>query len=90
MAPDHPLVMATVVAHERAVGSAPEVHGWMAVHDGTFLNAAGIPTICYGPGDIRLAHAANESVSVDELVLAAKTYAALAIEWCGVLPVASG
>ena len=79
-----------MAAHERAVGSAAAVHGWMAVHDGTFLNAGGIPAICYGPGDIRLAHAANESISADELVLAAKTYAALAIEWCGLSPVAGG
>ena len=90
LAADHPLVQATMAAHERAVGSAAAVHGWMAVHDGTFLNAGGIPAICYGPGDIRLAHAANESISADELVLAAKTYAALAIEWCGLSPVAGG
>jgi acetylornithine deacetylase len=60
------------------------------MHDGAFLNARGIAAICYGPGDIRVAHSPNESLRVDELVLAAKTYAALAIEWCGASPVTGG
>jgi acetylornithine deacetylase len=86
----HPLVIATSAAHERATGTPAEIRGWTAMHDGTFLNAAGIPAICYGPGDIRVAHAPNESLAIDELVLAAKTYAALAIEWCGLSPVPGG
>lgn len=84
VATDHPIVAAACRAHEAATGSPPRVVGWSAVHDGTFLNAAGIPAICYGPGDIRAAHAANEHVSIDELVTAAKTYALLAADWCEV------
>ena len=44
----------------------------------------GIPSVVYGPGDLRLAHAANESVSVDETIAACKAFALLAMDWCGV------
>ena len=49
-----------------------------------FLMVAGIPSISYGPGDLRVAHAVDEHVSIDELVTACKTFALLAADWCGV------
>ncbi len=33
-----------------------------------FLNEGATPTVCFGPGDIRVAHAANEHVPLDEVV----------------------
>lgn len=36
--------------------------------------AAGVPTLHYGPGDIRLAHAPDESVPVDQLVTASRVF----------------
>lgn len=89
VAADHPIVSATLDAHElAAVGTAyagrPEVRGFAAVEDTSFLCAAGIPAISYGPGDIRVAHAADEYVLVDELMTACCTYALLAMSWCGV------
>lgn len=41
------------------------------------------PTLIVGPGDDHLAHTANESVAVANVVVAAKFYALLALEWCG-------
>jgi len=38
------------------------------------INDAKIPAIVLGPGDMKLAHAANEKVSVEELSTAAKIY----------------
>jgi acetylornithine deacetylase/succinyl-diaminopimelate desuccinylase-like protein len=35
--------------------------------DAALLNAAGIPTVCFGPGDIGVAHAAEEFVPLDEI-----------------------
>ncbi len=89
VAADHPIVSATLDAHElAAAGTAyagrPEVRGFAAVEDTSFLCAAGIPAISYGPGDIRVAHAADEYVLVDELMTACCTYALLAMSWCGV------
>jgi acetylornithine deacetylase/succinyl-diaminopimelate desuccinylase family protein len=81
--PGAPIVAATLEAHRRASGTESAAVGWTAVHDGAFLNAAGIPAIAYGPGDVRAAHAPDEHVAVDELLAAARTYATLALLWCG-------
>lgn len=35
--------------------------------DASFLNAAGIPTVVFGPGDIRLAHTRDEHIPVSDL-----------------------
>jgi acetylornithine deacetylase len=82
--PSHPIVSATAQAHRRATGRAAVVHGFPAVNDATWLNAAGIPAISYGPGDLRVAHAVDEHVSTDELRTATLTFALLAAGWCGV------
>ena len=75
-------------AHERVSGMTayqgpPPVAGFCAVEDCSFLTAAGIPAISYGPGDLRVAHADDEYCLVDEVHLAARTYASLALDWCG-------
>ena len=36
-----------------------------------------MPAVLYGPGEVQLAHAVNESVAVDELLLAAQVFATL-------------
>ena len=55
----------------RALGTRfagrPEVNGFAAVEDCSFLNLGGIPTVSYGPGDLRVAHADDEHVFIDEL-----------------------
>ena len=55
--------------------------GLSAWTDAALLNAAGIPAICYGPGDIALAHAAEEYVKRDEIERACKVLTRLALEW---------
>jgi acetylornithine deacetylase len=76
-------VLATAHAHEAATGLPATIRGFAAVDDATWLNAAGIPAITYGPGDLRAAHAVDEWVDIDEVVTAARTYALLALDWCG-------
>jgi acetylornithine deacetylase len=56
-----------------------------AASDASFYEAAGIPAIVYGPGDLKIAHCRDEFVLVDELVLAAQALAAATLEWCGVV-----
>ena len=41
------------------------------------------PAICFGPGDIRLAHSAEEWVAIDEIERATKVMARLAREFRG-------
>jgi acetylornithine deacetylase len=87
--PDHPIIQTCVNAYEQASAGASGfrkeayIHGFAAVCDATFLNREGIPTIVYGPGDILVAHTRNEFVPVDEVIMAAKTYALAALNWCG-------
>jgi len=38
----------------------------------------------WGPGDIGSAHGTNEGVDIEQVLNAAKLYAASAIKWCGV------
>jgi acetylornithine deacetylase len=84
----HPIVAAVQDAHEAAAAGTrfagrPPIRGFAAVEDTAFLNAGGVPAISYGPGDLRVAHADDEYVLIDELVVACKTYAVLALDWCG-------
>ena len=44
----------------------------------------GIPAVHYGPGRIDLAHAADEHVSIDDVRIAARVLALVAIDVCGV------
>jgi acetylornithine deacetylase len=58
------------------------VAGMTAWTDAALLNAAGIPAICFGPGDISLAHATEEYVPVSEIERATSVLARLAQSWC--------
>lgn len=76
-----PIVCALARALEDC-GEAQRVEGMTAWTDAALLNAAGIPAICFGPGDIGLAHAAEEWVAVDEIERATSVLAQLATNWC--------
>lgn len=77
---DSPVVQAL----ERALAAEnlpARIEGLSAWTDAALLNAAGIPTICFGPGDIALAHAAEEYVPVDEIIRATDVLARVAADW---------
>lgn len=67
----------------RDLGESVRVAGMTAWTDAALLNAAGIPAICFGPGDMGLAHAAEEYVMTDEIERATDVLSRLAIHWCG-------
>jgi acetylornithine deacetylase len=71
-------------------GLPTRVEGMSAWTDCAILNDAGIPAICFGPGDIRLAHAAEESISVEEIRQAAAVLERLVRQWCGEARAAGG
>jgi acetylornithine deacetylase len=58
------------------------IQGMTAWTDAALLNAAGVPAICFGPGDIGLAHAAEEYVIVEEIERATRVLERLALQWC--------
>ncbi len=78
-----PLVQALLGA-ERDLGREPRLGGLDNWHDGaTLVVEGGIPAVCYGPGDIHLAHTADESVPVADLVACARGIALAAMRFCG-------
>jgi acetylornithine deacetylase len=81
VAHDAPIVRALAEALGSAGMPAP-VAGMSAWTDAALLNAAGVPAICFGPGDIALAHSAEEWVPVDELHRATDVLARLVTAWC--------
>lgn len=58
------------------------VEGMPAWTDAALLNDAGIPAICFGPGDIALAHSDTEFVPVAEIETAARVLQHLVHAWC--------
>lgn len=66
----------------RAEGLAAPIEGLSAWTDAALLNEAGIPAVCFGPGDIALAHSAEEWVPIDEIEKAMKVLAGFASQWC--------
>lgn len=86
--PGDEITAAMCAAQERAAEGTsfttpPEVAGFPAVDDASWLTLAGIPAISYGPGDLAVAHADNEFVRIDEVMCATRAFALLAMEWCG-------
>ena len=43
----------------------------------------GIPTLHYGPGDVRLAHGPEEAVEIDEVIRVVETLVLTALRTCG-------
>jgi acetylornithine deacetylase len=79
---DAPLVRGLVAALE-VHGELPRIEGMSAWTDAALLNEAGIPAVCFGPGDISLAHAAEEYIPLGEIDRATSVLATFARDWCG-------
>ena len=85
VAPEAPVVQAVSAAHYRLHGGRPAVHGVPYGSDLRLLTGlGGVPTVHYGPGDVRHAHAPDESVPVDELVAVTRTLVLLVASVAGV------
>jgi succinyl-diaminopimelate desuccinylase len=81
---DEPLVQAVSRGYQMVVGQEPVFDGVPGATDGTFLSAwAGIPILTLGAGKWTIPHQKDEWVSVDDLCLTAKIYAASAMEFLG-------
>ena len=67
---DSPLVEGLVAACA-GEGVDPRVTGMTAWVDAAFLNEAGTPAVCFGPGSIAQAHSADEWIEPSEIVTCA-------------------
>ena len=81
--PSHPVVRAAVEAVSEIVGQKPVIGAWRFGVNGTFMVAAGIPTVGVGPGDERWAHTPEEHILVDDLHRSAESIAHLVLKLCG-------
>jgi acetylornithine deacetylase len=79
-----PIVERLSASHEEVTGTAASLFG---VPCGTdlrlFTRHAGIPTVLYGPGNIIHAHAADEHISLEQVVTCTKVLARTIVAWCG-------
>jgi len=78
-------VHAAHVTSTKGARREQEVHGAPYGSDLRLLTLlGGIPTVQYGPGDVRLAHGPRESVPLDDIITTARTLAVLALDICGI------
>ena len=69
VSPSHGLVHDLRSALE-SEGEEPRVEGMTAWVDAAYLNRAGVPAVCFGPGSIAQAHSADEWIEERQLLIA--------------------
>ena len=78
---DAPVMIGMLDALERE-RLPSRIEGLSAWTDAALLNDAGIPAICFGPGDIALAHSATEYVPIMEIDAATRVLTRFVHSWC--------
>jgi acetylornithine deacetylase len=82
--PGHPLVETLRGCARATLGHDPEVRGSEFGTDARLLHNNGqTPTVIFGPGFARLAHAVDESLDLEQFYAAIRTLAHLIVAWCG-------
>lgn len=80
--PSHPLSR-TMASSASATGLNGKISGFNSWYDGaSFIRTKGIPAIAFGPPETSSAHAIDEGVEVEDLVLTAQALATAALRWC--------
>ncbi|MFT4038257.1 MAG: ArgE/DapE family deacylase [Thermomicrobiales bacterium] len=83
----HDLAATLSAAASRVLGAAPAIEGVTYGADMRhFVNTGGVPCVMFGAGDVRGAHAPNESIAVEQLLQATAALAVFVADWCGVRP----
>jgi acetylornithine deacetylase len=68
----------------RELGVDVRPEGIDTTYDGALLSLfADTPSPAFGPGDLARAHAPDEWISIDELLLGARLYSRAIVAWCG-------
>jgi len=84
-AADHDVVTMTSQALAEAAGRPAELRGMPFGADMRLLvNEGSTPTVMFGPGDVRVAHYADEYVPIDDLSICTETLIRTILEFCGV------
>jgi acetylornithine deacetylase/succinyl-diaminopimelate desuccinylase family protein len=77
--PDDPFVLKAHEALRDLTGEARPLTGYAQTSDGRWFAGDGIPIIIFGPSDPSVGHAANEHVSVSQLIEATQFLTLLAV-----------
>jgi len=80
----HPLLGWMQTAAAEVTGATPPEKAARYGSDLRLYAARGVPTIHYGPGDVRFAHAPREQVTMSDLLTTARALALLVVRTCGV------
>jgi acetylornithine deacetylase len=81
---DHPIVQEIGKAYQDVTGEKPVHEGMTYASDVRhIINVAKTPTTVFGPGDVRVAHGANEYVPIDQLETVVKTLALTIMRFIG-------
>jgi acetylornithine deacetylase len=81
---DHPLVRLLGSCVEAARGMPPSLDGAPYGSDLRLLvNEARIPSVLFGPGDVRVAHMPDEHVAIAQVLDTARALALLILRFCG-------
>jgi acetylornithine deacetylase len=82
---DHPLVEEVIASVRDTGGPTPALGAEVYGSDlRLYAGIGGIPTLHYGPGDIRVAHGPQEHVDLDEVAQVARALVVLTLRRCGV------
>ncbi|MBV7330560.1 ArgE/DapE family deacylase [Chloroflexi bacterium TSY] len=82
---EHPIVATAAQAFMDVTGRTTPIQGMTYGADMRLLvNDGGIPTILFGPGDVRLAHRPDESVALEDLKTCTRTLTLMVLRFCGV------
>jgi acetylornithine deacetylase len=83
LARDHELVHLLSAAHADVLGAPPPIQDGTATTDARFyLNAFGVPALCYGPC-VRNIHGIDEAVELESIVTGARVLARFLAGWYG-------
>lgn len=82
IAGEHPGVRALSAAVAEVTGRPPALIGWPAFTDAAVLQVHGTPAVICGPGSLDAAHAADESISTEEINAAFRVYVRAALRIC--------
>ncbi|HVH42905.1 MAG TPA: ArgE/DapE family deacylase [Labilithrix sp.] len=81
---DHSLVRLVSGAHASLAGDEPDVHGAPYGSDLRLMVGLGhVPTLHYGPGNVKNAHAPNEHVPIAHLGAVVRTLVLSILRFCG-------
>ncbi|CAN5856957.1 hypothetical protein BH11MYX4_BH11MYX4_45700 [soil metagenome] len=84
IAADHPLVHLVSGTHLNLEGNVPDVHGAPYGSDlRLMVGLGGVPTLHYGPGNVKHAHAPDEHVPIAHLRAVVRTLVVSILRFCG-------